>query len=126
MVSEDLRRGRGGRFAQRRLLCGIASSSVLDGTLSAHYIARSAMNVLLLLSALLSALTGVNAGGVRSPVAAEQVAQRAVAAAAVLVAPVARHTPVQELDVTAALRAVAPLVRLPRFELPAFATRRRE
>ena len=35
------------------------------------------MNILLLLSALLSALTGVNAGSVRSPVAAEQVAQQA-------------------------------------------------
>lgn len=92
-----------------------------------HYIARSAMNVLLLLSALLSALTGVNAGGVRSPVAAEQVAQRAAsAAAAVLAAPVVRHAPRQRFDIAAARRAVAPLVRLPRFDLPAFASRRRE
>lgn len=84
------------------------------------------MNVLLLLSALLSALTGVNAGGVRSPVAAEQVAQRAASAAAVLAAPAVRRAPHQAFDVRTARRAVMPLVRLPRFDLPAFATRRRE
>lgn len=91
-----------------------------------HYIPRSAMNVLLLLSALLSALTGVNAGSVRSPVAAEQVAQRAVSAAAVLAAPAVRHAPVQAFDVDAARLTAVTLARLPRFDLPAFATRRRE
>lgn len=84
------------------------------------------MNVLLLLSALLSALTGVNAGGVRAPVAAAQLAQRTVAVAAVLKAPRVRHAPVQAFDVAAARREAAPLVRLPRFELPAFESRRRE
>ena len=84
------------------------------------------MNVLLLLSALLSALTGDNAGGVRSPVAAEQVAQRSVAATAALAVPTVRHTPFQAFDLVAARRTAVPLIRLPRLELPAFATRRRE
>ena len=84
------------------------------------------MNLILLLSALLSALTGVNAGGVRSPVAAEQVAQRAVASAAVLAVATVRHAPVQAFDIAAARRDASPLVRLPRFDLPAYATRRRE
>ena len=84
------------------------------------------MNVLLLLSALLSALTGVDVGAARSPVAAEQVAGRAAAVAAVLAAPQAGHAPVQAFDIAAARRMVTPLVRLPRLELPAYATRRRE
>lgn len=98
----------------------------MDVRVATYYIARSIMNILLLLSALMSALTGVNAGGSRMPVAAEQVAQRSVAVAAVLVAPQVRHAPVQAFDIAAARREVAPLVRLGRFELPAFATRRRE
>lgn len=84
------------------------------------------MNVLLLLSALLSAITGVNAGGVRAPVAAEQVAQRAASVAAVLAVAEVRHRPIQIVDGTAARRTAAALVRLPRFELPAYTTRRRE
>lgn len=84
------------------------------------------MNLILLLSALLSALTGVNTGGVRAPVAAEQVAQQAVTGAAALVVAKVRHAPAQTFDVAAARRAVAPLVRLPRFDLPAYAARRRE
>lgn len=84
------------------------------------------MNVLLLLSALLSALTGVTTGGARAPVAAEQVAAQAVSAAVAVVAPQVQHRPVQWFDVTAARREVAPLVRLPRLEIPAYASRRRE
>lgn len=91
-----------------------------------HYIANSTMNVLLLLSALLSAITGVNAGGVRAPVAAEQVAQRAAAVAAVFAVAEVPHRPTQVVDAMIARRTAAELVRLPRFDLPAYTTRRRE
>ncbi|KQT33318.1 hypothetical protein ASG29_04440 [Sphingomonas sp. Leaf412] len=83
------------------------------------------MNLLLLLSALLSALTGVG-GSVRQPQVAQAVAQQArVSAPRVAVAPAAR--PVAALPVPA-VQTIAPVVRA--FALaaiaPLYATRRRE
>lgn len=85
------------------------------------------MNVLLLLSALLSAITGVTAGGQRAPVAAEQVAARAIGVAAqALAQPCAAMPVVAGFDAAVALRFVAPLVRLPVGTIALYASRRRE
>lgn len=97
----------------------------MDARRCAHYIAPQ-MNVLLLLSALLSAITGVNVGGARVPVAAEQVAQAGRIVAAAVAFPAAAVRPVQAVDLLRPRLAVAPLVRLPVPAIPAFASRRRE
>lgn len=83
------------------------------------------MNVLLLLSALLSAITGVEVGGARAPVAAEQVLRAGQVAAAVA-APAATVRPEQTIDPLAPRLAAAPLIRLAVAAIPAFASRRRE
>ncbi len=85
------------------------------------------MNILLLLSALLSAITGVSAGAQRMPVAAEQVAAQAAGVAAHIVAqPQASLRFVETFDATAALQFVAPLVRLPVGTTALYASRLRE
>ncbi|WP_375270165.1 hypothetical protein [Sphingomonas sp.] len=84
------------------------------------------MNLLLLLSALLSALTGIG-GSARQPQLAQAVAQEKVARAPAAVRAVPLSRPVQVLTRVAAL-AGAPIARgwalLP--VEPAFAGRRRE
>lgn len=84
------------------------------------------MNLLLLLSALMSALTGLSGGGQRAPVAVAQVVASAVAATADRAAGRADHRPVQVVNRVASRLASVALVQLPRFELPAYASRRRE
>lgn len=85
------------------------------------------VNLLLLLSALLSALTGVGASVRQPPVAAQAVAQQARAAVAASVAQRVAARPVQALA-TRSASAAAPVTAV--FALlpaePAFATRRRE
>lgn len=85
------------------------------------------MNILLLLSALMSAITGMAGGGQRVPVAAEQVAVRAVGVAAQVAAtPHAVLRFVAKFDARAALTFVAPLVRLPLGTVALYAGRLRE
>ena len=84
------------------------------------------MNVLLLLSALLSALTGVNVGAVRVPVAAEQVALANAATAAVAIAPVVAIRPLQLVNALAARLSATRVVRLTVLTLAPYASRRRE
>ncbi|MEH3046910.1 hypothetical protein [Sphingomonas adhaesiva] len=86
----------------------------------------SAMNLLLLLSALLSALTGIG-GSVRQPPVAQAVAQQTRAAVAATVAQRVAARPVQVLA-TLSTSAVAPIAAaLALFPAePAYATRRRE
>ncbi len=85
------------------------------------------MNLLLLLSALLSALTGIGGSVRQQPVAAQAVAQQARAAVAATVAQRVAARPVQGL---ATLVASATAPHAISFALapvePAYATRRRE
>lgn len=84
------------------------------------------MNLLLLLSALMSAITGVGDGAARAPVAAAQVARAGEAAVALVTAPIAATRPVQPL-VTVTGRLIAQ--GFTRVSLPAaalYASRRRE
>ena len=85
------------------------------------------MNLLLLLSALFSAITGVAVGPQRMQVAAEQVAaQAARTVVRVAVEPRATLHVMEIFDVAAARRAVSPLVRLPVGTIALYANRRRE
>ncbi|KTT70882.1 hypothetical protein [Sphingomonas endophytica] len=84
------------------------------------------MNLLLLLSALLSALTGVG-GSVRQPQVAQAVAQQVKAAAIASAARRIAARPVQAVA-TLAASAISPVVRVvaPVAAEPIFASRRRE
>ncbi|MEH3102034.1 hypothetical protein [Sphingomonas adhaesiva] len=85
------------------------------------------MNLLLLLSALLSALTGIGGSVRQPPVAAQAVAQQARVAVAAAVAQRVAARPVQALatrSASAAAPVAAVLALLP--VEPAYATRRRE
>jgi hypothetical protein len=84
------------------------------------------MNLLLLFSALLSALTGVNVGGARVPVAAEQVVRTGAAVAAAAHRPALTARPANVVAPVAALLQAAAVVRLPVVSIPAYASRRRE
>lgn len=84
------------------------------------------VNLLLLLSALLSALTGVG-GTARQPQVAQAVAQQARAAATVAARATAEHRPVA-VPLALAILAAAPLALSWRIaaSVPAYASRRRE
>ncbi|MES2753232.1 MAG: hypothetical protein V4659_01060 [Pseudomonadota bacterium] len=84
------------------------------------------MDFLLLLSALFTALTGA-VSGARAPVAAAQQVARVtvVEAAGMATSPVA-GAPAQVFDVVGARLSAVAVMRLPRLELPAYASRRRE
>lgn len=97
----------------------------LDGSAVSHYIVRH-MNLLLLFSALLSALTGVNVGGGRVPVAAEQVVRAGTVAVAAAVAPQGTARPANPVAPLAALLSAGSLVRLPVVAIAPYASRRRE
>lgn len=99
--------------------------SAVDARPGASYVHRR-MNLLLLLSALLSALSGVG-GSARQPQVAQAVAQQARAVAPRLAAAVPAARPVAALPALAVL-ATAPVVRVavPVAAIPLYATRRRE
>lgn len=84
------------------------------------------VNLLLLLSALLSALTGVG-GTARQPQVAQAVAQQARAAATVAARATSEHRPVA-VPLALAILAAAPLTLSWRIgaPVPAYASRRRE
>lgn len=85
------------------------------------------MNVLLLLSALLSALTGVSGGAQRVAVRSEQMAAASLGVAAhVVAAPRDVVRFVETFDPTAAMQVVVPLVRLPVGASALYAGRLRE
>ncbi|MGR6327618.1 hypothetical protein ACU5AX_00985 [Sphingomonas sp. XXL09] len=83
------------------------------------------MNLLLLLSALLSALTGVGSAG-RAPAAAQEISAQVTAAAAQVRAVRAARRPQSAKLTVAMVRAAAALPVLAVATAPLYASRRRE
>lgn len=83
------------------------------------------MNILLLLSALMSAIAGVGAGSARAPVAAAQVVRAGEAAIALAVVPAATVPPVQS-SVTVTGLVAQPIVVVPLPSKAFYMSRRRE
>ena len=84
------------------------------------------MNLLLLLSALMSAIAGMGAGPARAPVAAAQVVQAGEAAVALTETSMAAIRPLQPLVTITGRRVVQPVAVVSLPATPLYASRRRE